>query len=292
MINFSEIEDKDKKIVIILMVSISFIVILFGYLMYYIWKPSSSDDNITTEQQEINYYEFTSYTTEDVITEYFNEISTYFLSEDKENIYNFTSEDFLNEKNFDADELYDYLDKKGILNTLITCTEYKVIEHYDLGYVYELNLLTNNNVNEKILIIEESPNNYKISFDNYIYETYPDVSMTINGLKFTVDKIKEYTTKLYITMSFENTTQDNIVINNKYNYEAIYLSFSDSNTILHSNSWLSGSPRTIKPNEIIKYEFIYDISELSGGSITSITVLDVLNDSTKEETSIEYEIFK
>lgn len=292
----NDINLNSKKIVILLYLGIAFVTILTIFILGSIW---SSDSNTETEQnvevldEELSSYVFTNYDYDDVISKYFNEILAILSSENKQEIYELVSSDFLELTGYSEDELYEYLNKKTLIGNLFSCEQYIVLEHSNLGVIYEIQLYTSSNVQEKILVIEDSPNNYTISFDNYICENDYDYSITKSNLKITLEKIIEYTTKVYITLSLENTGNEEIIINNKNYYEDVFLTFTKSTTgnVVHTNYWLSGQELSLASSEKITKEFIFDISDLSSGVMNSIILYDVYNEATKQTSDLEYELF-
>ena len=287
-----------QNVFILLILGVMIVFIGTVLLLYMIWKPeeTSSVDDPDKEIVNVldNKYNYTSYSNEDVISKYFKEFSMLLLNSDKDGIYEFTSKEFLRGNNLDKDSLFSYLENKSFIRSKITATEYIALEHNYYGKVFEVTFLTSSNVTDKVLFIEESPNNYKVSFDNYIGTRKTNKAIIINGVKLTLNEIIEYSTRLYITISFENVGVKDILLNSEHKYENVYLTFTKSETdrIRSLTSWFSGNEMRLKPGQKTQSQLMYEITPLSSGVLNSIVLYDVYNDASKETQELEFKIFK
>ncbi len=290
---------KENNILVLLILGILFIIIIFVVILIMMWGDFFTGDDISqstntqVSSQNIKEYEYKKITNEDVISSYINLITPTLLMGSSSEIYDVVSQKYSADNDFSADTLYNYLEKKGILKTPFQVSSYKYLENSRYGAIWEIELQTVSNVFEKILIIEESPNQIKLSFDNYIGEMAVNKTVVNGGLKITLNNIKEYTTRAEIEITVENITSDGLILNNRNNRECTFLSFSTSSTdsVSNSNSWAAGEHIRLNPGEIRNAELIYELTDLSSGVIESLIVYNVYNEKTKEETDLEFKLF-
>ena len=289
-----KINERNLAIICIVIIAITIIIVI--NLLYLIWKPKSenTDNKFIKEDELTSEYKFTNYKSQDVVEKYFTEIVTILGNGNIHEIYEYISKEFLDEKKYDKEQLYNYLKNKSLIENLLSATQYKYIEHYNLGRIYEITVVSTTNVENKILLIEESPNNYKLSFDNFINEANPNNSATKNGLKVTVNNIKEYTSKMYITLTLENVGTEEIIINDKNRIEDVYITFlkNQNLSVPNSNSWLNGKEKILRPSEKVTQKLIYTLTDLSSSVLESIVIKDVYNKATEEISDLEFNLFE
>lgn len=297
-----------KVKVIIIIIAMIFVVFLALYLVQFLWTSSlftnennneneeSISENATTtlnKDIEIGSYVQISYTSDMIVKEYFQDIFTTLTSKSASDIYKITSQDFINEYKYTESSLYSMLSKKSLIGKAFECTKYTVKSNPRFGRIYALEIASiDSKVIDKILVIEESPRNYKISFDSYIGTKKENIEIIREGIKLSINNVKEYRNKINFSIQIENMNTKNIVLNNKNTLaEPINITLSDGSTVYPSSVWCNGNELTLKPGAIYTINLTFSTDDLLTSDIKKINLMCVYDEANDIENNLEFSIY-
>lgn len=289
--------NNQQKFLVLAISGMVVIVTLAIIVLVIIWSPNktTTTENTTTTPQNVvskpGEYTLRSYSEKDVIQDYCMQIFSIFASNDKTNINNIVSDQYKQYRGFNSDQLLYALQQKGIIGKALQFYSYQVANNSRYGRVYEIEIGTlDTYAREKILLIEKSPRNYKLSFDNFIGADTTVKEIVRNGLKLTISDVTEFADKMYINCKLENATNSVIKINSKNAIEDAYVRLSNGSEAKTSTSWLNGEVQVMNPNTVVNIQLEFPIGHLQSGFVNTLILKDVYNDVTKETSDIEFNL--
>lgn len=289
-----EIQNNPKLFISVIITGIVLIIIIVATLLILIWSPKKNTQNESvnnTESTETGTFIYNNTTEKQVIEKYCSDILETLSMQNKDEIYASVSKEYISSKSFNKDSLYVFLQKKGLIGKLLKFYSYQAAVHNTYGKVFEIEIGTYDSyLREKILLIESSPRNYKISFDGFIGENNTKKEIVRDGIKVSINNIREYVTEMEVKLTINNITNSDIVLNTEGNYENIYLKLNNGQEVRMSSVWLSGVTKTLTPSTTINLDLKFSPGYLSSGSVNAIVIKDVYSDISKETKDIEFPI--
>ena len=292
-----EIQNNPKLFITVVITGMALIVIIVIVLLVLIWSPkkSTASGNIDSAEQTENIgagtYNYNITTEQQVVEKYCADILDTLSMQNKDDIYEICSEDYISYRNFNEDTLYESLQKKGLIGKLLKFYGYSVSLHNRYGKVFEIEIGTYDSyLRDKILLIEYSPRNYKIAFDGFIGENNSKKEIIRDGIKVTINNIQEFTSNIKLKFSINNVSNSDLVLNTQGNYENIYLKLNSGQEVKMSSVWLSGVTKTLTPNTTFNLDLQFTTGYLQSGLVKAIVIKDVYNDISKETKDIEFPI--
>jgi|GEM_PF-2347897 len=292
-----EIKDNPRLFVAVLITAVVAAVILCIFILILVWSPKKvsevTNNDITHQQDNLKLGKYkTVYTDEKmVIEDYCEEILNSFNSSDVNLINNIVLPEYLTFLNVDKSGLISALKSKGVLGKMLKFSSYKVATHLKYGKIFEVTITSyDNSYNDKIWIIEKSPNDYKVSFDGFIGLDNHVKTMTVQGLKLEINQVKEFITSTSIKLTLTNVAGHNIIINPDNNYENIYLQLTTGTEIRLNSTWLSGETKELTNGYVINLNTEFVTSGLTAGLAKNIVIKNVYDSISKETKDIVFPI--
>ena len=189
--------------------------------------------------------------------------------------------------------IYNALKKKGIVGKAFECTEYAVAQNPRFGRVFSLEMVSiDKKVIDRLIIIEESPRHFKISFDGYVGTERQNVEVTREGLKLNILNAEEYKDRVHFKMKITNVSEDIIVMNSQNRAsEPVYVLLSNDKKIYNSDDIFVTKSITLKPGESFEAEMTFYTVDLQAARIKKLYIIDVYNETSKSTTTFEYDIY-
>ncbi|MEG1990100.1 MAG: hypothetical protein RR144_03790 [Clostridia bacterium] len=290
---FDEIKENPKLLGIITITSIFAILILVIFLIVIIWMPKSKDNKELTVKNDdkivLGNYTQIDMTEKKVIEKYSREILNIFSSNDELQLNYIVLPEYLKFRNIGKSELKKVLTQKGIIGKKIRLSDYKAMINPRYGKIFEINVQSYDNLySDKLLLIQKSPNNYKISFDNFIGLNTNVKSCVKEGFKLDISEIKELTTMVSINMTITNISGHSIIINKENNYENIYLRLATGAEVRMGSVWLGGETKELITGNTYNLKCEFALEGFNSGSAKSIIIKNVYDTLTKETKDIEF----
>ena len=301
--------DESRTRLIILALGILLVAFVAMWFLGNIWSSNdestsavqnvSSDASSETVKEQLQTQTIGSYSNvtngqDRIVKEYFADIFKVFTSGSKEDIYDITSKYYIEKYSLDADSLYSKLKKKGLLGKAFDCTNYVTIDNPRFGRLYSLEISSiDGRYNDKIILIEEKPRDFKVTFDSYIGKKNLEYEVINRGLKLRLNNVEEYRDVVYFSISLENVSDDVLVLNSKSNAsEAIYLVLDGNTKIYDTYDYFNGNEKVLRPNEKITFKQEFFISDLQAGKIKDLGIVNVLNQTSKTEEDFIFNLYK
>ncbi len=293
-----EIQNNPKLFISIIISGMVLIVVLLVVALIFIWSPDKNVENANetgnienVKSIENGSYNYTVTSEQQVVEKYSKDILDILSMQNKEEIFDFVLPEYISYRGLNEDTLYAELKQKGLIGKLLKFYNYKSIIHNRYGRVFEIEVGTYDSyIKEKILLIEKSPRNYKISFNSFIGEDNEKKEIIRNGIKLSINNIREFASEVQIRVSINNITNSDIVINKEGSYENIYIKLNNGSEVRTSSVWLSGAIKNLKPNTTINLDLQFIPGNLLSGTASAIVIKDVYNDISKETTNLEFPI--
>lgn len=263
---------KGLKTALVIYIFVTIAVIIF------IWMPKKSDRikydvvNMDEKRQEL-------------VTYYYNEISKKFKNGDKISISNSLSEDYLLYIGKTNEQLISQLEKEGFFSTGISVENMTLYE--DKGtYVYTTQIETSSGTNKKINLIEKSPYEYIIAFDNFYSYNDDENSITKENIQFTISS--EYRNFEYIKYGIRIENKDNVYCSFDFNnITGVQAVLEDGTKFALSNLVSTEENTKISKNTTINKQFVFEIPVQLQNSIEYIVFNNVKIDTSTVNIKIE-----
>ena len=300
-------EQELKNRVIILGLGVLLVIFVAFFLLGNIWTESGSannqNSNSVSSTNEVSVKEdetkilgriySVSNGQDKILKEYFSDIFKTLASSDEDEIYNITSKDYLEKYNLDKNKLYNKLRNKGLVGKAFECKKYAVADNPRFGMVYSLEISSiDGSIIDRIIVIEESPRNYKVSYDSYVGKVVQDIEIVKEGLKMEIASVEEYKDVVYLRMALENTTDDVLILNSGKNAaEAIYLNLTGDTKIYNTKDFFMSKEIELKPGQRISMDQEFFISDLQSSKINKLVIVNVYNTASQTKENYEYSVY-
>jgi len=286
-----EIENNPRLFVIVLMTGVVATVIFGIFMLIIVWSPDKNQEIEKTETKQLGNFTLKNVTTETVLNGYSVEILNNLYGGNMDLINNMVLPEYYSFKGINKSELKNLLMQKGLIGNTLQCSSYRTINHPKYGRIFEVTASNiTNTYSDKIIVIEKSPGDFKISFDGFIGLDTTKKTTTIDGLKLDIMEIKEQTTITSINIKLTNVSGHTIILNKSNSYENIYLNLSSGSEIRTNTTWLSGASKELTNGSVINLDVEFLTSDLNKGFRKSLVIKDVYDTISKENKSIEYMI--
>jgi hypothetical protein len=286
-----EIENNPRLFVALLITGVVATVVLGIFMLIIVWAPDSAPKVDDIETKKLGNYTMQNVTTKDALNKYCVEILNNLYSRNMDLISNMVLPEYISSTGLNKAGLEALLKQKGLIGSALQSSTYKSINHRRYGQVFEVTVTNvNNTFTDTILVIEKSPNNFKISFDGFVGLDKTPQSITIGGLKLDISEIREQTTTTSMKVKITNVSGHTIIFNKGNSYENIFLSLLTGNEIRTTTTWLSGASKELTNGYVINLDLEFLTTDLSNGFGKKLIIKDVYDTVSKEAKNIEYTI--
>lgn len=275
---------KDFIVARILLISIFVAIIIAIILIINVWRNfgdgiSGENDMQTTENLDIGTFKVESYDTDYAIQKYLEKINGYLLNSDSQSLYNLLSDDYKEYYSYTQEDLYSNLKGKNVFGKQFIAAEY-VYNKVENKNIYKVKLNSNDNTTSlDINIIEESPNKFKISLDEFIMKSDRNTEQTINGLTLNIKDVVYFNNRITSNATLTNSNNYNVIVNYQALNEDIYYRINNSNNenvdYLTEASVFNGEIKVIQPNSDIALKFDLHTDSNIFDSIDYLVIKDV-----------------
>jgi len=280
-----------KYLALVILVGFVFIVIFIISLVYIWSKPIiPKEDTRTTSEMDFGNYVESKATLEDQVKIYFSYISSLLTNAEYSKLYSMLNNEYKDFTTYSEDDFAKYLSSKNLKGKNLKLQEYKNTSFRGNRIIKLTYTDSENSVSQDVTVVEKSPNDYTINFDNIMSFVKNEKVYEINGLKITLSNQAYYSNEYKAKLSITNTGEENVIFNQSRAAETIYLTQSGEVNTLVSSSIFMGQPFTLVPNQTINYDLRFLISDFTFTSIQKIKIKDVINLGTGNTQDIEINI--
>lgn len=300
--NYSE---DSKKMLLVLVIGIALVLGISLYLLQQIWGKNkennavdSQADNQDTVEELQNDLKLGSYSNVTngrslILKEYFTDIFRLLSSGTKDEIYKVVSKDYLIKYGYDSTSLYNKLQSKQMVGKAFESKSYSYAKNPRFGNIYSLEISSiDNKVLDKLLIIEDKPRSYKLSFESYIGKKAQDVSVIYEGVRLNITSVEEYRDRVYFDIQIKNLNENEIILNyGGTANEAIYAELKDGSKIYNILSFFSSKEIKLRKEESVEGKIEFLINDLQSADINKICLVNVYNTQSQTKSNYEYKVY-
>ena len=288
--NLEERFGSKKYLALVILVGI-ICIIVFVFSLVYIWnRPIFKDDNKSTAELDVGNYVDSKYSVDDQVKIYSSYIASLLSNEDVAKLYSILNNEYKEFTSYSQEDFGKYLISKKLKGKNLKLQEYKNTSFNGKRIIKLTYTDTENSLSQDITVVEKSPNDYTINFDNIMAFIKKEKNYEINGLKITLSNQAYYSNEFKVRLSITNMGNSNVIFNQSRAAETIYLSQGANANTLVSSSIFMGQPFTLIPNQTINYELRFLISDFTFTNIQNIVIKDVINTGTGNTQDIEINI--
>lgn len=291
-----EIKDNPGLVVVLLVTGIVAAVIFCIYLLAIVWFPTKdstiiNNGSINNINLKLGEYSRTYINENTVIENYCKQILNIFSGGDMNLIKNIILPEYLSFRGINDSQLEATLKQKGILGKMLQFSSYSVVTHPKYGKIFEVNIRSyDNSYSDKMLVIQKSPNDYKVSFDGFIGLDKDARSIVNSGLKLDINEIKEQVTLISMKFTLTNISGHNIIINRENNYENIYIELTSGAEVRINSNWLAGETKELTNGYVVNLNTEFITTGLNNGVIKKMTLKNVYDTISRETKDLEFQI--
>lgn len=290
-----ELRENPRLLVIVLATAAVAVGVFAIFLLILVWTPDTGTDaldNPREVKQKLGTFTRQYINEKDVVERYCKDILNIFASGNMDLVKRIVLPEYLEFRNITSSDLQRVLTQKGVLGKTLDFTTYSALTHPKYGRVYEVNVQAfDGSYSDKMLIIQKSPNDYKVSFDGFVGLSKETKSVTRDGLKLEIKEIKELTTVTTVKFTLTNESGRSIFINKENNYENVYLKLITGSEIRMNSSWLSGQTLELTNGYVVNLDAEFVTSGFSSGSGKSIVIKNIYDSLSKENKDIEFPLY-
>ncbi len=296
--------DDAKKYVVLLIVGIAIVIGVALYFLQVIWTGNSkkqddgTSNNQTVSESNDDTVKIGSYSKVNngrslILKEYFTDIFRLLSSGTKEEIYNSVSKDYITKYNYSSTSLYNKLKSKQMIGKAFESKSYSYASNPRFGNIYSLEMSSvDGSVLDKLLIIEDKPRSYKLSFESYIGKKSQDVNVVYEGVKLSIKSVEEYRDRIYFDIQIQNLNENEIVLNYGASAnEAIYVELEDESRIYNILTFFDSREIKLSSNQSLTGRVEFLISDLQSSNIKKMGLVNVYNSQSETRSNFEYEIY-
>ncbi|MDO4283537.1 MAG: hypothetical protein Q4D02_07880 [Clostridia bacterium] len=278
-------------IVVVLAVSIISITIVWQANLSGVASNTVENGNTNIEESsDIGKYRVVSISKEDQLKKYAVDLASKIEFSDIDAIYELLDPGYVEYFNITNEAFKAKLEGKGILGKKLDMTNYIYTTLNDMN-VYSLKYTNSDkSLNGSINIIEKSPNNYTIAFDDFVAYNKEPREFIQDGLKFTIYDQAWFNTKYKLKATFKNLNESSYIVNSSRLYENNYIKLSNLSEVRTMSTVLAGDSIRLDKGAEMNYSLEFNISEFSFSTIRSFIIKDVKSVDTDISKDYEFTI--
>lgn len=281
----------DKRVLVACIAGIAIVLVISMTSIIFIWKnnlvPQNNVPNdinnigiVSEGNTNIGKYSVVTVSREAQLKVYASDLIQKIQSSDIDGIYELLDPGYVEYFNVTKTSLEQNLKSKMILGKKLEMPKYKFANTGDKNvFVVEYSSL-DSYINGKINIIEKSPNNYSIAFDDFIAYDKEPKNFVQDGLSLTVSNQVWFSTRCSFDVTFKNLNETSYIYNSNGSYENNYLILGSGTELRTLSTVVSGDSIELAKNAEIKYKLEFNISELSFATVKGILVKDIKSSVT------------
>lgn len=208
-----------KLIALSVLVGIVVVVLTIIYIVN-LWTPVPEGEKI----YQVGKVEYVQKTNEDVLKEYYNDISKMLMNNELDKLVSLVSDDYMKYYNYNAEDLKEYITNKKITNKKLQLSSSSIYNISGYSKVFHLNIKPAGEVYSlDVVVIEKSPNDYRIAFDKFVDVKENAYDKTIESVGLSIKKMTRFLTSVEYKVRITNNYDKAITINSNKEFDALNL---------------------------------------------------------------------
>ena len=275
---------KTKGIITILVLSIILIAMFIIASIIYIWTPKKEK---IVDKLPLGKYETKYISDSKIVEKYINQISYLLENNAYKELYKLLNKSYI--ENFDMNEqkFKTSLVNKGISGKTLEIQSFQKQTIAGKRY-YKVKVETRDlKTSATFIFIEEAPNIYTLSFDDYLYTRRLNKEYIIDGFKMIVLSEDVRTNKIKLGIRLENLTNNDITINANSSSEPIVAIISGKEQSIRS-SLAGGIPFVLGKNRYQNVILNIGVDDFKHSRLNGILIKGVDKGNGTKITSIKF----
>ena len=291
-------DERIKKFAILGVILAIVIFIIVTILLSFIWKNDTKDSSnniVIKDVGKLGSYNFKEVDDNKRYNNYGVWIMNLIRMKNYKLLYEALNKQYIEYYDLNLDKFKNLIENKNITGKSLEIKNIAIEKINDVN-VIKLTIVTlSKDVEFSCVIVEYSPNNYKVSFDDFIFYVKDKVEYNYEGLKLTLSNRVCFTDSYKADASLTNTSNNNIRLNSNNNYEIFYLGTTngvENANILTDSTVLSGEEYNLGPNGILNFDLNYTIPSMNHIGLNRHIITDVRFNNSNESKNVEWEFVK
>ena len=255
-----------KKLFILLYITAIIVIILV------VWKPTIKKN--IEKYKKLDQKDVDTMASEKYINKYIGSIS----EKNIDYLYNKLSEEYIMYNHLTEEKFTDIFENEIFSNDIKVSNVKKY--DYNNSKIYRV-AFRNNGKESTINIIEEEPNKWEWTMNDFYNFEITDYSVSIQDIEIKIDSVLQYMDKLEITCYVENNT-DKIIDMNLQDIDSVMLQLENNEIVRVSNAQIDNSTSLVNPHTMSSRTFIFDIDITNQADINKIILdnIEINNEKT------------
>lgn len=202
--------DKQRQLIIVCILGIILTVILAIVALVLIWKPTPEKEKV----YKVGEVEMITLNDNDLLNEYYIRLKTKFENSDIEGLADMVSPDYYTYTGKTKEDVKTMLTESELLGKSVSLENGVVYSITGYNRVYSLTLRPDGEAYSITIVVREyAPEQYTISFDNFIDYKENVYSGSANSVELRITKMARYTTSMTCKLRITNNYKDTITLN-------------------------------------------------------------------------------
>lgn len=280
-------ENRERALALFLILMIIVVVVATIIIMVLIWSPKEKK----IEQVDFSTpgkYENQNSTEENIVVSYFAQVYTNVFSS-ADAVYDQLDPEYIKYKGFTKESFNKFLESKKLLGTRLTMSRYKKYKLNDSIMIYSVYFKNEETgLQDSVIIKETSPNNFKITFENFLSYKKDIGPFAKGGLQIDINELLIEESQIKLDINITNSEYSQIVINSNNEYNPIKLMSKDKYYKNISDS-IRNETRNISKGTATNYLGHYLVED-NNYNLTSVYITNVLYENLDKNEPITFEI--
>ena len=208
-----------KLIALSVLVGIVVVVLTIIYIVN-LWTPVPESEKV----YQVGKVEYVSKTNEDVLKDYYNDISKMLMNNELDKLVSLVSDDYMKYYNYTANDVKEYIASKKVTNKKLQLSSSTIYNISGYSKVFHLNIKPAGEVYSlDVVVMEKSPNDYKIAFDKFVDVKENAYDKTIESVGLSIKKMTRFLTSVEYKVRITNNYDKAISINANNEFDALNL---------------------------------------------------------------------
>lgn len=283
--------NKQRQLIVAVVIGIILVVILTIVYLIFLWTPEPEKEKV----YEVGSVDIVQKSEEDILLKYYDEISKMLMASDLDKLASLVSEQYLEYKDYTIEDVKKYIADKNITNKKLELASSSIYSFSEYTNVYYLDIKASGEVYSLgVVVIEESPNNYKLSFDKFVDYKENIYSTSLESIGLVIKNRTRFLTSVDYRVRITNNYDKAITINSKKAANPLNLVSSIEGTV-RSPITLNFSNKVvvIPSGEAREYTVTYNMNGVTDYLVYNVMVLkDVSYEGITGTKDLEYYLNK
>ncbi len=282
--------DKQRQLIIVCILGIILTVILAVVALVLIWKPTPVKEKV----YKVGEVEMVTLNSDDLLNEYYIRLKTKFENSDIDGLADLVSPDYYTYTGKTREDVKTMLTDSDLLGKSLSLENGVLYSIEGYNNVYALTLKSDGEVYSiNIVVREYAPEQYTISFDNFIDYREQVYAGTANSVELRITKMARYTTSMTCKFRITNNYKDTITLNaDKENGAVPFVSSMTEAVKYASMCTIANQSLEIPSGMAREIEATYNMTNLTDYMTYNVFVLNgAVFNGTDGEVALEYYLY-